>query len=83
MHPLVLVGLGLGVGEGWGFRVRGGVGIRQSGSDFNEEMHNLAGVQISAQHRRQTQIHGRAFHFFRGARMRSTSLQCIISLIMN
>ncbi len=35
------------------------------------------------QTRRQTQIHGRAFHFFRGARMRSTSLQCIILLIMN
>ncbi len=33
-----------------GVRIRGGVGIRQSGSDFNEGMHNLAGVQISAQH---------------------------------
>ncbi len=41
MHPLVLVGLGVGVGEGGG----GGVGKRQSGSDFNEGMHNLAGVQ--------------------------------------
>ncbi len=40
MHPLVLVGLGVGVGEGLGL----GVGIRQSGSDFNEGMHNLAGV---------------------------------------
>ncbi len=29
-------------------RIRGGVG--QSGSDFNEGMHNLAGVQISAKH---------------------------------
>ncbi len=38
---------------GGGVRIRGGVGIRQSGSDFNEGMHNLAGVQISAQHRRQ------------------------------
>ncbi len=38
---------------------------------------------LTEQSRRQTQIHGRAFHFFRGARMRSTSLQCIISLIMN
>ncbi len=36
---------------GGGVRIRGGVGIRQSGSDFNEGMHNLAGVQISAQHR--------------------------------
>ncbi len=25
----------------------------------------------------------RGFHFFRGAQMRSTSLQCIISLIIN
>ncbi len=33
MHPLVLVGLGLGVGR---VRIRGGVKIRQSGSDFNE-----------------------------------------------
>ncbi len=37
-----------------GVRIRGGVGIRQSGSDFNEGMHNLAGVQISAQHRHLT-----------------------------
>ncbi len=29
---------------GGGVRIRGGVGIRQSGSDFNEGMHNLAGV---------------------------------------
>ncbi len=36
---------------GGGVRIRGGVWIRQSGSDFNEGMHNLAGVQISAQHR--------------------------------
>ncbi len=35
---------------GWGIRIRGGVGIRQSGSDFNEGMHTLAGVQISARH---------------------------------
>ncbi len=27
---------------GVGVRIRGGVGIRQSGSDFNEGMHNLA-----------------------------------------
>ncbi len=33
---------------GGGVRIRGGVGIRQSDS---EGMHNLAGVQISAQHR--------------------------------
>ncbi len=36
---------------GGGVRIRGGVGIRQLGSDFKEGMHNLAGVQISAQHR--------------------------------
>ncbi len=36
---------------GGGVRIRGWVGIRQSGSDFNEGMHNLAGVQNSAQHR--------------------------------
>ncbi len=38
MHP-VLVGLGVGVGGG--IRIRGGVWIRQSGSDFNEGMHLL------------------------------------------
>ncbi len=32
-----------------GVRIRGGVG--RLGSDFNEGMHNRAGVQISAQHR--------------------------------
>ncbi len=42
---------------GGGVRIRGGVGIRQSGSDFNEGMHNLAGVQISAQHRPETRTH--------------------------
>ncbi len=40
MHPLVLVGLGVGVGEGLGLGV--GLGLGQSGSDFNEGMHNLA-----------------------------------------
>ncbi len=44
MHPLVLVGLGVGVGEGLGLGVGLGLG-NQVG------MHNLAGVQISAQHR--------------------------------
>ncbi len=38
---------------GGGVRIRGGVGIRQSGSDFNEGVHNLAGVQNSAQHRKE------------------------------
>uniref|UniRef100_A0A9J7XW46 Ras association domain family member 5 n=1 Tax=Cyprinus carpio carpio TaxID=630221 RepID=A0A9J7XW46_CYPCA len=37
---------------GGGVRIRSGVGIRQSGSDFNEGMQNLAGVKNSAQHRR-------------------------------
>ncbi len=36
---------------GGGVRIRGGVGIRQSRSDFNERVHNLVGVQNSAQHR--------------------------------
>ncbi len=48
MHSLVLVGLGVGRG---GVRIRVGVRIRQSGSDFNEGVHNLAGVQKLAQHR--------------------------------
>ncbi len=34
---------------GGGVRIRGWVGIRQLGSDFNEGVHNLAGVQNSAQ----------------------------------
>ncbi len=50
MHPLVLVGLGVGVGEELGLGV--GLGLGNQGSDFNEGMHNLAGVQISAQHRK-------------------------------
>ncbi len=49
MHPLVIGRFRRRCGGG--VRIRGGVGIRQSGSDFNEGMHNLAGVQISAQHR--------------------------------
>ncbi len=35
---------------GGGVRIREVVRIRQSGSDFNEGVHNLAGVQNSAQH---------------------------------
>ncbi len=35
---------------GGGVRIRVEVRIRQSGSDFNEGVHNLAGVQNSAQH---------------------------------
>ncbi len=32
---------------GGGVRISGGVGIRQSGSDFNEGMHNLAGALVA------------------------------------
>ncbi len=50
--PLVLVGLGLCVGEGLGLGVGLGLGnqavtLRES----NKGVHNLAGVQNSAQHR--------------------------------
>ncbi len=55
MHPLVLVGLGVGVGEGLGLGVGLGLGL---GSDFNKGMHNLAGVQISAQHRTYSDLPG-------------------------
>ncbi len=50
MHPLVLVGLGLGVGEGLGLGV--GLGLGNQVAISTRGCINLAGVQISAQHRR-------------------------------